>query len=183
VLITTLVRPAKFRPAATTKGGKQMDLFGKTNKTAPTAGAPTDEQNLSAKKQKYAQALEAASKNQVRLQNVHWENGKILIRGEAPSDEAKNRVWEAVRAVNPGMSTPQDATIDITVAKGQGGPAGAAQAPGRTYTVQSGDTLSKISKQFYGNPNQYMKIFEANKDKLSDPDKIKPGQVLNIPNA
>ncbi len=156
-----------------------MDLFGK-NKTAPTAGAPTDEQNLSAKKQKYAPALEAASKNQVRLQNVHWENGKILIRGEAPSEEAKTRVWDAVKAVNGGAN-PQDATIDITVARGQGGPAGASLAPGRTYTVQSGDTLSKISKQYYGNANDYMKIFNANKETLTDPDKIKPGQKLNIP--
>ena len=160
-----------------------MDLFGKDKgKTPATAGAPTDEQNLNAKKQKYAGALEAASKNQVRLQNVHWENGKILIRGEASSEEAKNKVWDAVKAVNPGQSSPQDATIDITVAKGMGGPApGTTQAPGKTYTVQAGDTLSKISKQFYGNANDYMKIFNANKDKLKDPDKIQPGQQLTIP--
>ena len=156
-----------------------MDLFGK-NKTPATAGPPSDEQNLQAKKQKYAGALEAASKNQVRLQNVHWENGKILIRGEAPSEDAKNKVWDAVKAVNAGAS-PQDATIEITVAKGQGGPAGGAQAPGRTYTVQAGDTLSKISKQFYGNANDYMTIFNANKDKLKDPNKIQPGQQLTIP--
>ena len=157
-----------------------MDLFGKSNKTPPTAGPPTDEQNLNAKKQKYAGALEAAGRNQVRLQNVHWENGKILIRGEAPSEDAKNRVWDAIKAVNAGAN-PQDATIEITVAKGQGGPAGATQAPGRTYTVQAGDTLSKISKQFYGNANDYMTIFNANKDKLKDPDKINPGQQLTIP--
>jgi nucleoid-associated protein YgaU len=157
-----------------------MDLFGKTDKTPPTAGAPTDEQNLHAKKQKYAGALEAAGKNQVRLQNVHWENGKILIRGEAPSEDAKSKVWDAVKAVNGGIN-PQDATIDITVVKAQGGPAGGAQAPGRTYTVQAGDTLSKISKQFYGDGNDYMKIFNANKDKLKDPDKIQPGQQLTIP--
>ena len=156
-----------------------MDLFGK-NKTPATAGAPTDEQNLNAKKQKYAGALEAASKNGVRLQNVHWENGKILIRGEAPSEDAKNKVWDAVKAVNPGASV-SDATIDISVAKGQGGPAGGAQAPGGTYTVKAGDTLSKISKQFYGDGNAYMKIFNANKDQLSDPDKIKVGQKLVIP--
>jgi len=59
-----------------------------------------------------------------------------------------------IKAVNTGLSTPQDATIDITVAKGMGGPApGTGAAPGRTYTVQAGDTLSKISKQFYGNAN------------------------------
>lgn len=49
------------------------------------------------------------------------------------------------------------------------------------YTVVSGDTLSKISKQFYGDANKYMKIFEANKPMLSDPNKIYPGQNLRIP--
>ena len=160
-----------------------MGLFDKKTPAPATAGAPTDEQNLNAKKQKYASALQAASTHGVRLQSVHWENGKLLIRGEAPSEDAKNKVWDAVKAMNGGQS-PQDAVIDISVsaaAKGQGGPAGAATAPGRTYTVKSGDTLSKISKEFYGNANDYMKIFNANKDKLSDPDKIKPGQTLNIP--
>lgn len=49
------------------------------------------------------------------------------------------------------------------------------------HTVVSGDTLSKIAKQFYGNANDYMKIFEANKPMLSHPDKIYPGQMLRIP--
>ncbi|WP_278976326.1 peptidoglycan-binding protein LysM [Oligella urethralis] len=49
------------------------------------------------------------------------------------------------------------------------------------YTVKSGDTLSKIAKEQYGNANDYMKIFEANKPMLSHPDKIYPGQVLRIP--
>jgi len=51
------------------------------------------------------------------------------------------------------------------------------------YTVVSGDTLSKISKQFYGDANKYMKVFEANKPMLSDPNKIYPGQNLRIPAA
>ena len=51
------------------------------------------------------------------------------------------------------------------------------------YTVVSGDTLSKIAKAQYGDPNKYMKIFEANKPMLKDPDKIYPGQVLRIPPA
>ena len=51
----------------------------------------------------------------------------------------------------------------------------------RFYTVVKGDTLSKVSKQYYGDANQYMKIFEANKPMLSHPDKIYPGQVLRIP--
>ena len=52
----------------------------------------------------------------------------------------------------------------------------------RMYTVKSGDTLSKIAKEMYGDANQYNKIFEANKPLLSDPNKIYPGQVLRIPN-
>jgi nucleoid-associated protein YgaU len=51
----------------------------------------------------------------------------------------------------------------------------------RTYTVVPGDTLSKIAQDYYGDANQYPKIFNANRNILSDPDKIQPGQVLKIP--
>ena len=47
--------------------------------------------------------------------------------------------------------------------------------------MEAGDTLSAISKKFLGNANDYMDIFNANRDQLTDPDKIKPGQVLKIP--
>lgn len=53
--------------------------------------------------------------------------------------------------------------------------------PEQTYTVQKGDTLSHISKQFYGKASKWNAIFEANRDQLDDPDRIKPGQVLKIP--
>ena len=53
--------------------------------------------------------------------------------------------------------------------------------PTRTHTVKSGDTLSKIAKSYYGNANQFPKVFDANRDKLSDPNKIKAGQILVIP--
>jgi nucleoid-associated protein YgaU len=156
-----------------------MGIFDKKD-TPATAGAPTDEQNLNAKKQKYASAFEAANRAGVRLQNAQFANGKLQISGEAPSEDAKNKVWDAVKAMNGGLN-PQDANVDIRVVPGQGGPAGGSQAPAGTYTVKSGDTLSKISKQFYGDGNAYMKIFNANKDKLKDPDKIQPGQQLTIP--
>jgi nucleoid-associated protein YgaU len=69
-----------------------------------------------------------------------------------------------------------------------GGPqAGAAPTAGTaqpaTYTVKPGDTLSKIAKDHLGNANAYMEIFNLNRDQLSDPDKIKPGQVLKLPQA
>ncbi|MGO1070310.1 LysM peptidoglycan-binding domain-containing protein [Lysobacter sp. CA199] len=51
----------------------------------------------------------------------------------------------------------------------------------QTYTVEKGDTLSHIAKQFYGKSSQWNAIFEANRDQLDDPDKIQPGQVLKIP--
>lgn len=56
-----------------------------------------------------------------------------------------------------------------------------AAAAAQTYTVQSGDTLSKISQRYYGNAHDYMKIFNANRDKLNDPDEIQIGQELTIP--
>jgi nucleoid-associated protein YgaU len=49
------------------------------------------------------------------------------------------------------------------------------------YTVVAGDNLSKIAKHFYGNVNAWKQIFDANRDQLSDPDRIKPGQILKIP--
>jgi LysM repeat protein len=56
-----------------------------------------------------------------------------------------------------------------------------AAAGDRSYTVVAGDSLSKIAKRFYGNANAWRKIFEANKDTISNPDLIHPGQVLRIP--
>ena len=52
---------------------------------------------------------------------------------------------------------------------------------GRTYTVKAGDTLSKIAKEFYGDPNQWKKIQQTNADLIRDPDKIQPGWTLQIP--
>ena len=70
-----------------------------------------------------------------------------------------------------------------------GGPASASapsaapapEAQARTYSVVSGDTLSKIAKHYYGDANDWPKIFDANRDKLSNPDRINVGQVLRIP--
>ena len=80
-----------------------------------------------------------------------------------------------------GGATRDDRNTGNAGGESSTGGAGGASKESRTYTVQSGDTLSKIAKQYYGDANRYMDIFNANKDKLSDPDKIKPGQELVIP--
>ena len=64
---------------------------------------------------------------------------------------------------------------------GMEGAAGGAGKESRTYIVQSGDTLSKIAKEYYGDANRYMDIYNANTDQLSDPNKIQVGQELIIP--
>ncbi|HEY2821734.1 MAG TPA: LysM peptidoglycan-binding domain-containing protein [Candidatus Acidoferrum sp.] len=117
-----------------------------------------------------------------QLQNVNMEGDKLLIRVAAPSQDVKNKIWDQIKLVDPSFS---DLTADIqapeaAAAAAAGGGSAAASGP-RTYTVQAGDNLSKISKHFYGDPNQYMKIVNANKETLPDPDKIHPGMELNIP--
>jgi nucleoid-associated protein YgaU len=138
-------------------------------------------------KAKYQSVLNAIQQQHARLQNVHVEGNKLLIRAEAPSEEAKNRIWDQIKLVDASYN---DLTADITVAAGAapatqaaGAGAGGGQGAGSTYTVQPGDTLSKIAREFYGDAKQYMKIFNANRDQLKDPDQIRPGQKLNIPEA
>jgi nucleoid-associated protein YgaU len=139
--------------------------------------------DLEQMKQKYAAVLNVVQQQQVRLSHVHIQDNKFFIQGVAPSEQAKNKVWDQIKAVNPNWS--QELTADITVdpnAEPAAAPQGA--SPGvsqRTYTVQAGDSLSKISKEFYGNAGEFMKIFEANRDVLSDPNRISPGQKLKIP--
>lgn len=151
-------------------------MFGRGADNAP-AGA---EQKFNQLKQKYQSVLNAIEQQNVRLQNLHVENDKLFIRGTAPSEQAKNAIWDQIKLVDPDYS---DLMADITVEAPQQRAAavGGAETGGQTYTVKSGDTLSKISQQFYGSANEYMRIFYANLDKLSDPDKIQVGQQLIIP--
>ena len=105
--------------------------------------------------------------------NAEERDGKLHWNGSVATEEQKNEIWAAIKTI-PSWKDDTVANISVT-----GGPAPA--AAGRTYTVKSGDTLSKIAKEHLGDANAYMKIFEANKDQLSDPNKIQPGQVLKIP--
>ena len=135
-------------------------------------------------KDKYATALRVLEQAGIRLHNLHVQDNKLFVRGEAPSQDAKNKFWNQVKLID---SSYADLTADITVsatAKPASQSEVAKEAPKTTtYTVQKGDTLSKISQQFYGDSGQYMKIFSANRDQISDPDKIQIGQVLKIPAA
>lgn len=118
-------------------------------------------------KQKYQRVLDAIQKEGADLQNVHLDGNKLFIRATAVSEPSKNRIWDAIKAVDPAYA---DLTCDIGVRPGS-----------QVYTVQAGDNLSKISKRFYGDANKFMTIAKANN--LEDPDKIKVGQELVIPAA
>src|SRR4030095_6401470 len=132
-------------------------------------------------KQKYQSVLNMADQQQIQFQNLHVQDNKLYIKGIAPSDDAKNKFWDQIKLVNPNAD---DVTAEINVDSSRAlGAAvgGAAARGGETYEIKSGDTLSKISKQFYGSANEYMRIFYANRDQLKDPDKIQVGQKLVIP--
>jgi len=159
-----------------------MGLFDNT-KSGGSAGVADrpDMQQLESLRTKYQSVLTLIEREGVRLHNLHVQDGKLLIRGEAPTDAAKNRVWDQIKLVDP---THRDLLADLTVnasTSSQAAPHTTGSGTGRTYTVKAGDTLSGISRDFYGDANEYMRIFHANRDKLSDPDKIQPGQQLVIP--
>jgi nucleoid-associated protein YgaU len=112
-------------------------------------------------------------------------DGKLYFKGTVATEAEKNEIWNAIKTI---PTWQKDIVADIQVT---GGPVAAAPAappapaapaaPARTYTVKAGDTLSAIAKEHLGSAGAYMKIFELNKDQLTDPDKIKPGQVLRLP--
>jgi nucleoid-associated protein YgaU len=100
-------------------------------------------------------------------------DGKLHFHGTVQTQDQANKIWDAIKTV---PTWQQEVVADL---KAVGGPEGS-QAQ-LTYTVKAGDTLSKIAKEHLGNANADMQIFNENTDQLSDPDRIKPGQVLKIP--
>ena len=101
-------------------------------------------------------------------------DGKLYFKGTIATEADKNEIWTAIKTI---PTWQKDVVADIQVT---GGPAPAAAAA-KTYTVKAGDTLSAIAKEHLGSAGAYMKIFELNKDQLTNPDQIKPGQVLRLP--
>src|SRR5688572_10740989 len=134
---------------------------------------------------KYNHAIQTAK--QIRFDGSAEErDGKLYFNGTVNSEDEKNQIWNALKTIPDWQ---KDVVADIKVRSSAtrtathqtADPAGSHGAGATTYTVQQGDTLSAIAKRFLGNPNDYMEIFNANKDQLTDPDMIKPGQVLKIP--
>jgi len=109
-------------------------------------------------------------------------DGKLVMKGTVASQADKNAIWDAIKTI---PTWQKDVMADIQVTGGASpapsAPPAAAPPSAKTYTVKAGDTLSHIAKDHLGSAGAYMKIFELNKDQLTDPDKIKPGQVLRLP--
>jgi hypothetical protein len=134
-------------------------------------------------REKYSYAIQTAK--QLRFDgSAEEQEGKLHFKGTVNSEDEKNQIWNALKTIPDWQ---KEIVADIRVKPGATkaapptAPASQPQAAAQTYTVQSGDTLSAIAKKFLGNANSYMEIFNANRDQLTDPDKIKPGQVLKIP--
>ncbi|OAU96006.1 peptidoglycan-binding protein LysM [Moraxella catarrhalis] len=101
--------------------------------------------------------------------NYNADTDTATLSGTAKTQADRERARLAVGNVQHVETVVDDIEVEAT------------EPESRFYTVKSGDSLSKIAKEMYGNANDYMKIFDANKPMLSHPDKIYPGQVLRIP--
>lgn len=119
--------------------------------------------------EKYRDTLELAGKVMGADLDIHEEGGKLYINGTAGYLMDKNEIWDSIKAKSGWES---EVAADIKVKD--------ESVYGR-YTVEKGDTLSKIAQRFLDKPGRYTEIFEANKDVLKNPDLIHPGQVLTIP--
>lgn len=117
-------------------------------------------------KNKYQPVADFMSQNGFQILHFHVQNGKVVLSAIAPTEFLKTRAWDEIKRVDPAFA---DLQHEITV------------GPGAMYVVESGDSLSKIAKSYYGNANDYKKIAEANN--IPDPDKIQAGQKLKIPAA
>ncbi|HJQ70792.1 MAG TPA: LysM peptidoglycan-binding domain-containing protein [Blastocatellia bacterium] len=104
--------------------------------------------------------------------NAQEENGHITVTGNAPTQYIANQVWDKVKEIDPDLKDG-DLTLNLNVQR---------QDIYGEHEVKSGDTLSSIANKIGRGSLTYQQIFDANRDILSDPDKIQPGQRLKIPN-
>ena len=151
-------------------------LFGQGEAKAAqeaAASSPTP-QNIAALSKAAGDAIETYIGTQnlsVKALDVTFDAGTstVTVAGVAPDQATKEKVLLCCGNVAHVASVNDMMTVS------------AIEPASKMYTVVSGDNLSKISNAFYGTPNKYPLIFEANKPMLTEPDKIYPGQVLRIP--
>ncbi|WP_205860450.1 MULTISPECIES: LysM peptidoglycan-binding domain-containing protein [unclassified Polaribacter] len=122
-------------------------------------------------KTKYQSVLDLGEKLAIVNGDVKEENGVLHVSGTTKNQYEKNLLWDKIKEV--GGDNPTDIQANIEVAD---------TSIFASHTVKSGDTLSKISKKYYGNSRKYNIIFEANTNILKNPDAIQIGQELVIPN-
>ncbi|WP_100611682.1 LysM peptidoglycan-binding domain-containing protein [Confluentibacter lentus] len=122
-------------------------------------------------KAKYQPVLDLGEALNIKDGDVKEENGVLKVKGTAKTNYEKNLLWDKIKEI--GGENPSDIMANIKVAD---------ESVYHRHTVKSGETLSKIAKQYYDNPSKYQAIFKANSDILKNPDLIHPGQELIIPN-
>ena len=124
-------------------------------------------------------AVATALGSHVSNLNATFDNGTVTLTGQADSMAAKEKA--ALVAGNiQGVSSINDNGLTSPAAPAPA--AGATAGATRYYTIKSGDSLSKVAKEMYGDAGDYNKIYEANREVIGpDPDKIYPGQQLRIP--
>lgn len=120
---------------------------------------------------KYAPVVALAKELNIQGLNVKEEAGKLKISGSANTQYEKNSIWDKIKEV--GGEGQKEVSADIKVLNSE---------YYHLHTVKSGESLSKISKYYYKDADKYMQIFNANKDQLKNPDMIKVGQKIKIPN-
>jgi len=122
-------------------------------------------------KSKYQSVLDLGEKLNIQNGDVKVEDNQLKVWGTAHTQYEKNLLWDEIKRI--GGENPDDIMADIKVAD---------TSVFHRHTVQSGETLGKIAKQYYGDASKYQQIYQANTDKLKNPDLIYPDQELVIPN-
>lgn len=122
-------------------------------------------------KAKYQDLLDLGEQLNIKDGKVEVDNDKLKVWGTAATQYEKNILWDKIKEI--GGENPSDIMADIKVAD---------ESVYARHTVKSGETLGKIAKHYYGDASKYQKIFQANTDKLKNPDLIYPDQELVIPN-
>ena len=121
-------------------------------------------------KAKYQSVLDLGEKLKIQKGDVQVKGNTLEVRGVANTPYEKDKIWDEIKKV--GGENPNDIMADIKVAD---------SSVYARHTVASGESLSKIAKHYYKDPMKYNAIFEANRDKLKNPDMIHPGQEIVIP--